>query len=70
MRRNFVVLGLGILAGALLVTKVRERRQRKVLREVKENMHRWEDEGGNVPEVATVSPRPKRSEWASDGALP
>lgn len=25
---------------------------------LKEDMHRWEDEGGNVPAVATPSPAP------------
>ena len=25
---------------------------------VKEDLHRWEDEGGNVPAVATPSPAP------------
>ena len=25
---------------------------------VKQDLHRWEDEGGNVPQVATPSPAP------------
>jgi hypothetical protein len=29
---------------------------RTVKREVKQDLHRWEDEGGNVPAVATPSP--------------
>ncbi len=27
-------------------------------KEVKEDLRRWEDEGGNVPQVATPSPAP------------
>ncbi len=31
---------------------------RAVKHQVKQDLHRWEDEGGNVPAVATPSPTP------------
>ena len=31
---------------------------RHTKREIKEDIRRWEDEGGNVPSVATPSPAP------------
>lgn len=35
--------------------ETRDARHRSVM---KEDLHRWEDEGGNVPAVATPSPAP------------
>ncbi len=56
MSRSILILGLGIVAGVILATTARDRRRHKGRRELKEDVERWEDEGGNVPEVATVSP--------------
>jgi hypothetical protein len=37
--------------------------------EVKADLHRWEDEGGNVPSVATPSPAPvPQSSYATPGS--
>jgi len=59
MGKSILILGLGILAGALWATTARELHGRRNRRELKQDVERWEDEGGNVPEVATVNPRPK-----------
>ncbi len=38
---------------------------------VKQDLHRWEDEGGNVPHVATPSPAPvAQSSHPGNGAAP
>jgi hypothetical protein len=37
--------------------------------EVKQDLHRWEAEGGNVPQVATPSPAPvPQSSYPGNGA--
>ena len=37
--------------------------------EVKQDLRRWEDEGGNVPQVATPSPAPvPQSSYPGNGA--
>ena len=59
MSSTYVILGLGVLAGGLLGYCARELRMRKEKRELKRDVQRWEDEGGHVPEVGSVSPRPK-----------
>jgi hypothetical protein len=59
MSTSFLILGLGISAGAILGIAARQLRRRKDRRELKEDLQRWEDEGGNVPEVRTESARPK-----------
>lgn len=48
--------------------ETRDARHRSVM---KEDLHRWEDEGGNVPAVATPSPAPtpKSSLPSSDPAI-
>ena len=56
---SFLILGLGIGTGAILGITAHELRRRRDRRELKEDVQRWEDEGGNVPQVRTVSPRPK-----------
>ena len=39
--------------------------------EVKEDLRRWEDEGGNVPHVATPSPAPvPRTSYPGNGSAP
>jgi len=50
------VLGLAGLAGLLGYCFYRARGTQQVQKEVKEDLRRWEDEGGNVPAVATPSP--------------
>lgn len=59
MSNTYVMLGLGVLAGGLLGYFARELRRRKDKRDLKQDVQRWEAEGGNVPDVGTVSPRPK-----------
>ena len=59
MSNTYVILGLGVLAGGLLGYFARELRRRKDKRDLKQDVQRWENEGGNVPDVGTVSPRPK-----------
>jgi hypothetical protein len=59
MNNTSLILGLGVLAGVLVGYFVRELRRRKEKRDLKQDVQRWEDEGGNVPDVRTVSPRPK-----------
>ncbi len=48
MSKRFLILGLGIWAGAILGNAARDLRRRKDRRELKEDVQRWEDEGGNV----------------------
>ena len=59
MSSTYIILGLGVLAGGLLGYFARELRMRKEKRELKHDVQRWEDEGGHVADVGTVSPRPK-----------
>ena len=59
MGKSFLIRGPGIWADAVLDVTARELRRRKDRRKLKEEVQRWEDEGGNVLEVRTVSPRPK-----------
>lgn len=47
---GLVALGVACLAG-------REMRVRRDKRQLKEQVQTWEDEGGNVPDVPTASPR-------------
>ncbi len=54
MSRSILILGLGILAGVMLATTVRDQRQHKGRRELKEEVERWEGEGGNVPDLRTL----------------
>jgi hypothetical protein len=48
---------LGVAAVALIAWNILRSKRRHVdRRELKEQVQAWEDEGGNVPEVPTVSP--------------
>lgn len=39
--------------------------------QVKHDLHRWEDEGGNVPHIATPSPAPvPMSSFPGNGSAP
>jgi hypothetical protein len=62
---------LALAAGALgyCYYRGREARERHVA--TKEDVHRWEGEGGNVPAVATPSPAPtpQSSYPAGDAAM-
>ena len=59
MEAIWPVLLLG-LAGAVIAWAVLRRSQRKsARRELREQVQTWEDEGGNVPDVPTVTPRPQ-----------
>lgn len=56
----WLVAGLAGVAVAAWYVQARSRRsgEKQVL---KEQVQTWEDEGGNVPDVPTVSPRPDSS---------
>ena len=50
-----IALGIGTVAAvATMIAQVRRRRNEK--QALKTEVHKWEDEGGNVPQVPTVSP--------------
>jgi len=52
------LLALLAAGGILAVCFNLGRNARKTKSAVKEDLRRWEDEGGNVPAVATPSPQP------------
>jgi hypothetical protein len=56
MRASFV--GVAALAGILAYCYRQAKSGQAVRREVKEDLRRWEGEGGNVPAVATPAPAP------------
>ena len=56
MEPTWVVLaGVGAAAAAAYAL-LRARRQRNEKQMLKTEIRKWEDEGGNVPQVPTVSP--------------
>jgi hypothetical protein len=55
----FLLAAVAILAIAWYST--RQARKRVEKEALKEQVQTWEDEGGNVPEVPPVSPRPDPS---------
>jgi hypothetical protein len=59
-------LVLALAAGVLGYLYYRGQSARKTKGAVKEDLRRWEGEGGNVPAVATPSPRPPQE---SDSSL-
>ncbi|HEX7811392.1 MAG TPA: hypothetical protein VF460_05745 [Burkholderiales bacterium] len=62
----FLLAALAVIAIAwYLARRARARVEKQVL---KEQVQTWEDEGGNVPEVPTVSPRPAASRSDSSGS--
>jgi len=67
MEPTWVVLAAGVGAAAVAAYGlVRARRQRNENQTLKAEIKKWEDEGGNVPQVPTVSPVVKPA--ASDPA--
>jgi hypothetical protein len=67
MEPTWVVLAAGVGAAAVAAyCLLRARRQRNEKQTLKTEIKKWEDEGGNVPQVPTVSPvvKPATSEPA------
>jgi len=57
MEPTWVVLAAGACAAAAAAYGLlRARRQRNEKQTLKTEIRKWEDEGGNVPQVPTVSP--------------
>jgi hypothetical protein len=54
--RNTSLVAIAGLAAFVTYCFNRGQATRTVKREAKQDLHRWEDEGGNVPAVATPSP--------------
>jgi len=63
---TWVVLAAAVAAAATAYGLLRARRQRNENQALKAEIRKWEDEGGNVPQVPTVSPvvKPAASEPA------
>lgn len=55
---NKMLLSIATLAGIVSYCFYRGKASHAVKREVKQELHRWEGEGGNVPQVTTPSPAP------------
>lgn len=62
-----VLLAVAGLAGFVSYCFYRGQCTHAVKREVKEDLHRWEGEGGNLPTVATPSPFPVPQPSVSSG---
>jgi hypothetical protein len=57
MEPTWVALAAGVcVAAAAAYGLLRARRQRNEKQTLKTEIRKWEDEGGNVPQVPTVSP--------------
>jgi hypothetical protein len=57
MKSNWLALTIGAgAAAAAAFTFLRARRHRNERQALAADIKKWEDEGGNVPQVATVSP--------------
>ena len=56
MNRSWLAIALVGTAAAVAARFARVRRQRDEKHALKSDVHKWEDEGGNVPQVPTVSP--------------
>lgn len=66
---NKMLLSIATLAGFVSYCFYRGKAAHAVKREVKQELHRWEGEGGNVPQVATPSPAPvPRSSYPGNGS--
>ena len=48
MGKSFLILGVGIWTGAILGITAHELRRRRDRRELKEDVLRWEEEGGKI----------------------
>jgi hypothetical protein len=62
-------LVLALAAGVLGYLYYRGQTARKTKGAVKEDLRRWEGEGGNVPSVATPSPLPPSPSQEADSSL-
>ena len=57
MRGSWLTIALAIGTVAAVATRIAQvRRRRNEKQALKTEVHKWEDEGGNVPQVPTVSP--------------
>lgn len=62
MEIHWIWIVAGLAGVAIAAWYVHARSHRSVEKQVlKEQVQTWEDEGGNVPDVPTVSPRPDSS---------
>ena len=66
---NKMLLSVAGLAAFVSYCFYRGECARATKAEVKEDIRRWEDEGGNVPQVATPSPAPvPQSSYPGNGS--
>jgi hypothetical protein len=66
---NRMLLSVASLAAFVSYCFYRGQGARATKAEVKEDLRRWEDEGGNVPLVATPSPAPvPQSSYPGNGS--
>ena len=66
---NKTLLSIAALAGFVSYCFYRGRTSHAVRHEARHDLHRWEGEGGNVPQVATPAPVPAaRSPHSGNGA--
>ena len=63
-----LMIGSGILAGAVLNFIFRQSLRRAGRSELKEKARRRQDEGGSAAQVATIGPRPEASGEAPTGS--
>ena len=64
MDATWLAMTAGVGAAAAAYILLRVRRQRNEHLTLKSEIRKWEDEGGNVPDVPTVSPAPRADERA------
>jgi hypothetical protein len=63
---HWILLAAGLAGIAIAVWYAQGRSRRRIEKQaLKQQVQTWEDEGGNVPEVPTVSPRPDSSRRGS-----
>lgn len=68
---NRMLLSVAGLAAFVSYCFHRGRTAQATKAEVKHDIRRWEDEGGNVPQVATPSPAPvSQSAYPGNGSAP
>jgi hypothetical protein len=66
---NKMLFSIAGLAGLVSYCFYRVQATRTVKGEVKHDLNRWEEEGGNAPQVATPSPAPvPQSSYPGNGA--
>jgi hypothetical protein len=59
MEAIWSLLLIGVAGAALGWLVLRQSRRRNARQELREQVQTWEDEGGNIPDVPTVAPRPR-----------